>query len=77
MFIIVNHGDRQSFCRNFSKVYSQKLCTAVRTTNYMYTGFFVSAFVFVLELTMDVASPKKVPLDLNLNINIVYGKNIH
>ena len=29
MFIIVNHGDRHSFCSNNSKVYSQKLCTAV------------------------------------------------
>ena len=34
---IVNHGDRHSFCRNYSKVYSQKPCIAMRTTNY--TGF--------------------------------------
>ena len=51
MFIIVNRGDRLSFCRNYSKVYSQKLSSAVRTT--IYTRFVVSVFVLGLELTMD------------------------
>ena len=52
MFIIVKRRDRHLFCRNYSKVYSQKLCNAVRTDDY--TGFFVSAFVLGLELTLNV-----------------------
>ena len=43
MFIIVNSRDRHSFCRNYSKVYSQKLGSAVRTTK---CTFFFLFFVF-------------------------------
>ena len=49
MFIIVNHGDRQSFCPNNSKVQCQK-----RTAHHTTPIFVASAFVLGLELKMDI-----------------------